>query len=133
MRRPDDGFDFQQEVFLDQTIDDKQRIRRIDGGAEQLWKHFRAQLHELLDVLRVNQESRELRNIVEARANAAQHCTEVIEHLPELSLEVVLAYDGAGVVDSELTSHKQQRAAVYLADVRVQALRRTGAGRCRDA
>src|SRR6476469_9469825 len=70
-----------------------------------------------------HEKSVELDDIREACAETFEHGPEIVEHLRELSVEVVLAHHRSLSIYRQLSGDEQQRAAVDSAHVRIQPLR----------
>lgn len=100
------GFDFEQEFFLDQAIDHANGVRWEDWALEVLGEMFGTQGHELFDVLRMHKVGGEFRNMIERHAHGLEHHAHVVEHSQELCLKVVFAYDLSVIPDGELARNE---------------------------
>jgi hypothetical protein len=107
------SFNFKQKVLFDQSIDDEQGVGWIGLFAVYFRKISRPQLHELFNVLRMDEIGRELYNILEIGVYPLQYSVKVIEDLAELALKIVPARDFAVFINGELPGDEIQRSLIH--------------------
>src|SRR3954462_4184445 len=74
----DDRFHFDQEFFLDQPIDDKERVWRKHVAGEQFRKKGRPAAHEPANILRMDKVRRELDHVREPAVDAFENIAEIV-------------------------------------------------------
>ena len=75
---------------MDKSVDHQKGVGRIDSIREDFRKFPFPKVHEFWNILRVNQISRELYDLVPARSRRGQGNFDILEYLDTLGVEIVL-------------------------------------------
>src|SRR5579875_501905 len=103
-----DRLNLDQERLADEPIDHQQRVGRIDAIRKHLRELAQPELHELRDVLRMNEVGRELDYVRPSGARGVERGPNVREDLHALRVEVLLTDDVALLVARKLPRYEQE-------------------------
>jgi hypothetical protein len=93
--------DLNEERFLDEPVDNQERVGRIDAVRKKARKFPLPKSHELGDILGVHEVSRELHDMTPACSGGSEGCLDVLEHLGALGIEIILADEVPGPIGRE--------------------------------